>query len=118
MKKSEILGVSNGVQNGTNEYYIKELSSVHPQRNYYSVYTKESFYVFSKPIQNSKENQTGKHYRLIEKIFVFVATKLIGDGERSFVEQFVDCNGETKKKNEEQSWENMYIEFCRNMDEE
>lgn len=125
------------------DYYIKELTQVIPQRDYYEMYPKEGFYIFSKPLipqpeqnldngntessgnenienldnenaQNS-DSEIGKkkekeenmkhtlHYRLIEKIFVFVADWMVRLGEREFQRRFTELDPKKQKELEDDS---------------
>ena len=90
-KTNEITGDPGGVKYYLGDYYIKELPQVMPQKNYYSVYAKNSFYIFSRrlePDQGFTPTQLRYHYQLIEQIFVFVATELINRGSLSFQSRF------------------------------
>lgn len=89
LKRSEILSVSSEVNHRYPEYVIKNLTNIIPQKDYSSIYEKDSFYVYSKPLSGVyTEIEKQNHYRLIEQIFVFVATEFVKRGWRSFVQQF------------------------------
>ena len=82
-KANEIIGDLGGAKYHLGDYYIKELPQIIPQKDYYSVYARNSFYVFSRrldPNQGFTPDQVRYHYKLIEQIFVFVATELINCG--------------------------------------
>lgn len=79
-KANEIIGDLGGAKYHLGDYYIKELPQIIPQKDYYSVYARNSFYVFSRrlnPEQGFTPEQAWYHYQLIEQIFVFVATELM-----------------------------------------
>lgn len=86
------------------EYYIKRLTQVIPQRDYYKMYPKEGFYVFSKPLNATySEIKCNQHYRLIEKIFVFVADWMVRLGEREFQRRFAELDPKKQKELEDDS---------------
>lgn len=66
-------------QDASTYYNLQSLNDVLPQKNYRSIYNKESFYVYSRPLPAFKYNQSekGTHYHCIEKIFVFVTIKFL-----------------------------------------
>lgn len=91
LKSSEILGSLEDAEEPASIYYTKALTSVIPQRDYYSLYAKNSFYIFSKQLSERNELQKQRrHYHMIEQIFVFVATALVSAGGRQFQLQFVN----------------------------
>lgn len=92
LKSNEILGSPGEVKYNVNDYYIKEFTSIIPQRDYYSMYAKNSFYVFSKALPEGlgTSETRARHYQLIEQIFVFISTNLIKKGKLSFRERFCD----------------------------
>lgn len=109
IQNSEILGAPGEVKSKTKHYYIKELANVLPQRDYYSLYVKESFYVFSKPVREkdaASSEARRRHYHLLEQIFVYVATNLVKAGARDFKEKFLK-SAENIKENENMSFKNM-----------
>lgn len=115
-KINTILGTQGDVKYSTSEYYVKELTKIIPQRDYYSIYAKNSFYIFSKPLddekyRNAAENK--RHYQLIEQIFIYVASKLIEQGAEEFQVKF--GTEEVRKKNEKASKESMYEDFVKSM---
>lgn len=112
LKSNEILGFPRDAKCYSNDFYIKSLANVIPQRDYYSMYAKNSFYVFSKPLSNDileihDEKERNAHYRFIEQVFIFVATTLIRDGTSEFEEKY--CDEETK--NEHNAHQDMYKRF-------
>ena len=122
LKDSEILGPSADANRHLNKYYLKTLTKIIPQKDYSSIYAKESFYVFSKsPFQKSTTNKDfavaeRKHYELLENIFVYVATAIVNMGEQEFVRKYqgVNCrNSETKRK---EDMEDMYDNFIKWME--
>ena len=50
-KANEIIGDLGGTKYHVGDYYIKELPQIIPQKDYYSVYARNSFYVFSQYIR-------------------------------------------------------------------
>ena len=86
MKNNEILGSPKDVQFKTGDYYVKSLTNVVPQRHYYTMYAKNSFYVFSKRLDDEDldPEQCSRHYNTIEEIFIFVAKTMVRDGSRAF----------------------------------
>ena len=113
LKSNEILGSPGEVKYNVNDYYIKEFTSIIPQRDYYSMYAKNSFYVFSKALPEwvGSPEERARHYQLIEQLFVFISTNLIKNGELSFKERF--C-GELAYMNEESYHDEMYRLFLTN----
>lgn len=113
LKNSEIVGSPNQVKSNTKDYYIKELINIIPISDYYSMYPKQSFYIFSKPLSEKFDdpNKRTRHYHLIEQIFIFVATQLIKEGCLNFQSRFVDVGKEQIRRNEIQSRESMLAKF-------
>lgn len=104
LKRNEMLGSTKEVKYYSGDFYIKSLTNVIPQRDYYSMYAENSFYVFSKPldeeIDENLEHNNGKrrkHYQFIEKIFVFVATTLIEEGVSRFQKNYGNKNADAEK---------------------
>lgn len=116
-KTNEITGDPGSSKYHLGDYYIKELPQIIPQRDYYSVYAKNSFYVFSRrlePAQEAAAEQERRHYQLIEQIFVFVATELVNRGSLSFQSLFGrDVPVEEKRKNEKKSREDLCALFIK-----
>ena len=108
LKSNEILGSPKEVKYRSGEFYIKTLNKVIPQRDYYSMYAKNSFYIFSKRLPDDIESLEARnaHYHQIEQIFIFVAETLIADGERKFAHNY-----NTMKENENLAHEHMYTRF-------
>ncbi len=103
LKASEISGTMIRSEITPSKYYIKSLTNIIPQKDYSSIYAKESFYVYSKPIPHESENAAARerHYKMIESIFVFVATEFVSRGEQDFVQKFsasVGSDSETVSK--------------------
>ena len=111
-KTNEIIGDLGGAKYHLGDYYIKELPQIIPQKDYYSVYARNSFYVFSRrlePDQCFTPEQVRYHYQLIEQIFVFVATELINRGALSFQSRFgKGISLEDKHRHEKES----QLELC------
>ena len=118
LKSSEIIGPPTEVNYKTQEYYVKHLTKIIPQKDYSSIYAKEGFYIFSKQVSGKDDRQSKKHYSLIEQIFVFVSNALIQMGEQSFVEAFQpskvekeSVNKEKVKNAENKSMEDIFAQF-------
>ncbi len=124
LKSNEIIGSPKNVEFRIGDYYIKKLTNVIPQRDYYSMYAKNSFFIFSKPLpdENKEEKeytpeQRSKHYRFIEQIFVFVATTLINEGVRKFQDNYIGISSDkyksddATKKKEKAAHNKMYGDF-------
>lgn len=89
LKSSEIIGMPVDVSYQEHGFYIKTLTNIIPQKNYTSIYAREGFYIFMKPVMNCPEEVRKKqHYKLIEQIFVFVATEFVHRGEQLFIRMF------------------------------
>lgn len=115
-KINTILSTQGEIKYSTSEYYVKELTNIIPQRNYYSLYAKNSFYIFSKPLDADKYQDAAarkRHYQLIEQIFVYVASTLIEQGAEEFQVKF--GTEEARKNNEKASKESMYEDFVKSM---
>ena len=96
LKCNEVLGTPGEVNYRSGEFYIKTLDKVIPQRDYYSMYAKKSFYIFSKRLPEDMYDlrERTAHYRQIEDIFIFVAETLIHDGERKFQQNYSNAENE------------------------
>lgn len=116
LRTNEIVGVPAEVVNkkSMQEYYIKNLTSIIPQKDYSSLYGERSFYIYSHdPSCDMVEKgytaeQVQKFNRTVEQIFVFTAEELIRRGEQDFVERFVQNNSEA----EEESMEDIFKQYC------
>lgn len=108
LKSNEILGSPKEVKYKSGEFYIKMLTNVIPQRDYYSMYAKNSFYIFSKRLPEDMKTleERNSHYHQIEQIFIFVAETLISDGVRIFNKNYNDS-----EDNEQKAHEDMYKRF-------
>lgn len=114
LKASEISGTIVGSESNSSEYYIKSLTNIIPQKDYSSIYAKESFYIYSKPISDEIGGKAAReqHYKLIEKIFVFVATEFINRGEQDFVSRFESQEtNSTIKKDSKQKMLKRFMEM-------
>ena len=109
LKSNEILGSPKEAKYKSGEFYIKMLTNVIPQRDYYSMYAKNSFYIFSKPLPDDVYTleERNSHYQKIEQIFIFVAETLISEGALVFKENY----GEENKNKEHEAHERMYDGF-------
>ena len=116
-KANEIIGDLGGTKYHVGDYYIKELPQIIPQKDYYSVYARNSFYVFSRRLEPNEvfaPDRVRYHYQFIEQIFVFVATELINRGDLSFQSHFgKDIPLETKREYEKKSQEEMCSRFLQ-----
>lgn len=112
-KTNEITGRQKLESNSADEYYIDTLTEIFPQRDYYGLYEKNEFYVFSKPLQEEigTSQERERHYRLIEDIFVFVAKQLTKSGKLSFQDKFVTPLKKTVLENERDSCEKLLNAF-------
>lgn len=118
LKSNEILGPPADVNRQVHEYYIKTLTNIIPQKDYKATYAQEGFYIFSKQVTNKKaksENAKNRHYKLLERIFAFVAKEFVDQGEQKFVEVFQDRNMSKEQSDQakKKSKEDMYDDFLR-----
>lgn len=113
LKSSDILGNRDRQSTSTEEYFIDTLTKIFPQRDYYGLYEKKGFYIFSKPLHNGigTRQQRERHHRLIEEIFVFVAKQLIGEGDFAFQDKFVTPSKAQVQENEKSSWKKLLTAF-------
>ena len=118
LKISEIIGTPKDINYSTSKYYIKNLTNIIPQKDYSSIYAKEGFYVFSKPVPKKPEESIDqKHYKIIEDIFVFVATEFIRRGEYEFIRLFNERNNtDQKEKLQMESMVNMLENYNKQKD--
>lgn len=110
LKSNEIIGTPIEADKQLREYYVKKLTNIIPQKDFYSFYSQYSFYIYSKPLKikgndaeietNGRESETKKYYKKLEEIFVFVATELLRNGKESFREKYIKKNNEVKSKKE------------------
>lgn len=116
-KANEIIGDLGGAKYHVGDYYIKELPQIIPQKDYYSVYARNSFYVFSRRLGSDEDfapDRVRYHYQFIEQIFVFVATELINRGDLSFQSHFgKGIPLETKREYEKKSQEELCSLFLQ-----
>ena len=109
LKSNEILGPPTDVNRRVNEYYIKTLTNIIPQKDYKATYAKEGFYIFSKQVtdkEGKSEEAKSNHYKLLERIFAFVAKELVDQREQHFIEAFQNHKipeGGTKSGSREES---------------
>lgn len=108
LKTSEIIGTPIDIKFQTSKYYIKFLNNIIPQKDYSTIYAKEGFYVFSKPIFADAVNKK-KHYEEIERIFIFVVTEFVKNGGPWFNDFFKDNNQE-KEEESKNLMLNLYLE--------
>lgn len=81
LKSSEIIGSPNDIRYRTNDYYIKFLTNIIPQKDYSSIYAKEGFYIYSAQTQETDINIKRRHYEEIERVFVFIATEFAKEND-------------------------------------
>ena len=116
-KTNEVTGNTTNAKYLVGDYYIKELPQIIPQKDYYSFYAKNSFYVFSKRLDQNKYFSVDKqreHYRMIEQIFIFVATEFVKAGEIVFQSKFgSSIPFEKKQKNEIKSQRTLCSSFVQ-----
>lgn len=88
-------------QNRDTDNITKSLDDVIPQKDYSSIYNRESFYIYSKPLSKSTYTleQTKKHYNSIEKIFVFSSIKFLETSENQ-LEKCFSYNADENAKTE------------------
>lgn len=108
LKSNEVL--STGDQ--ASDYIINSLTDIIPQKDYTSIYAKESFYVFSKPLPDETYalEATRKHYKMMEQIFSFVAIEFIRAGEVAFVRLF---KGKKRKQEQEKFKISLLMKFLK-----
>jgi len=104
---------TNSIERG---YYRNSLVNIIPQKDYSSIYDKESFYIFTKKYINDEEapenkSEIEKHNRLIERIFIFVVTEFLRNTEREFVRLFQINNRSVVIENETNSKQKMFARF-------
>lgn len=92
------IGDSNG-NDTDNKYYGKKLNRIIPQKDYYELMIKDSFYIFSKYFDKNNVSQ----YESLKRIFAFVCAKLVNLENIDFNELFIISDicelDEFKKKN-------------------
>lgn len=127
-KTNEMSGNDADVKYRADEYYIKSLTTIIPSRDYYSIYAEKSFYIFLRQLTPDKIpgssdadlnpddklslKKQRRHYKLIEKIFVFVATQFIQRGEVYFQAHFSpDKTKEKRAENENKSKRKMLQKY-------
>lgn len=116
LRTNEIMGALSETVNkdSLQGYYIKNLTSIIPQKDYSSLYGERSFYVYSRDFLRDVEmkkytlEEVQKFNRTVEQIFVFTAEELIRRGEQDFVERF--CRGTSE---DEGSLMDKYFTFYR-----
>ena len=93
--------------------YIKNLTSIIPQKDYSSLYGERSFYVYSRDIsQDSQEHTTKdllKFNQTVEQVFVFTAREFLRRGEQRFMELF--CNNGDVEESERSSMEELFEHY-------
>ena len=114
LKHNEILVKNNSEVNTTSDYFVDTLIRIFPQRNYYDLYDKNTFYIFSKPLGErvGTDHERKNHYELIQDIFVFVAKKLTSGRGFHFQDKFVTPSSEEIKKNENISFQQSLEDFA------
>lgn len=119
LKTNEMLTFPSESTDCIGDYYIKNLTNIIPQKDYSSIYAKNSFYVYSKALGEDICNSAARsmHYRVIEQIFVFVASEFVRRGEQDFVRLFgksSDDNSLAKQVQCEESQKSMLKNFISN----
>lgn len=117
LQTNEIVGVPIETVNKDSPrgYYIKNLTSIIPQKDYSSLYGERSFYVYSRDfshdveVKNYSPEEVQKFNRVVEQIFVFTAEELIRRGEQDFVERF--CRGTSEAEN--LSMNDIFTRYCK-----
>lgn len=97
LKNSEIIGSPKDIKYQTNEYYIKFLTNIIPQKDYSSIYAKEGFYIYSAQIKEEDVNKKRRYYEEIERIFVFVVTEFAKKSDTWFNNNFNKKNNHGNK---------------------
>lgn len=118
LKTNDFSGNIEDVKNQTQQYYVKTLTNIIPQKNYSAIYAKNSFYVYSKPLFNHRGEkiENVKYYKMIENIFVFTATEMVLRGDHIFARNFNEQNYEIKNENENKSMNEFYEKFLKQLD--
>lgn len=97
-------------------FYCNSLTNIIPQKNYSSIYNKESFYIFSKPVNDiSQKTSVDRHNRVIESIFVFVVQQFIINHEQEFIIMFQNAHEDAKRENELRSQRDMFEKFRKTL---
>lgn len=114
LKNNEILGRPGQDVSITEDYYIDRLTKIFPQRDFYGLYERKGFYIFSKPLKEDMGDplQRKRHYRLIEEIFVFTAKYLTQERGFTFQNRFVTPDKAERCRNERESWEALLTAFA------
>lgn len=108
LKTSEIIGSPNDIKYRINDYYIKYLTNIIPQKDYSAIYDNEGFYIYSKQIEYEDVSKKKRHYEEIERIFVFVATEFIKQGVQRFNQKFLVKSSDLEVKSKDELY-NSYI---------
>lgn len=92
IRKNSVSCNSSDVNYSTNNYYVKYLTSILPQKDYSSVFDENGFYIYVRPYEEKNKeadlSKKEKYYETIENIFAFVAKEFIIKGEQWFVDTF------------------------------
>ncbi len=115
LKSNEIIELADETVEKNAEYYIKNLTSIIPQKDYSSTYSDEGFYIFSRKLSHCEISLQKENYEMLEKIFVFVANELIKRGEQDFLDKFCGNNIEKTRKNEDDSMSKMSEKFIKRL---
>ena len=94
------------------EYYIKNLTNIIPQKDYSSLYGERGFFIFSHDLSHcikdeAKAREIQEFNRTVEQIFVFTAEEFIRRGEQDFIDRF-GCDPSTA---EESSMDEIYTHY-------
>lgn len=90
IRKNAVSKNVDDVEYTTDEFYVKYLTSILPQKDFNSIYDKHGFYIYVKPYVTNGNNSFSAqmYYERIEDIFAFVANEFIMHGEQWFVDMF------------------------------
>lgn len=97
-------------------YYRNSLVNIIPQKDYSAIYDKDGFYIFTKryginDASPEYRHRIQSHQKLLEKIFVFVASEFLKNTEQNFIVQFQSGNKKTIIENELSSKTTMFNKF-------
>jgi len=107
IRKNSVSCIPSDIQRCTENYYVKYLTSILPQKDFSSVFDENGFYIYVKPYEdkelfentNNNPSEKQKYYEVIENIFAFVAKEFINRGEQWFVYTFQGKDTEESKAN-------------------
>lgn len=111
LRTNEIVGkaTESANQKSAQEYYIKNLTHIIPQKDYSALYGDWSFYIYSRDIscdgrKKYSVEELQKFNQTVEQVFVFTAKEFLRRGEQDFISRFCSRNnvddGEKESMNE------------------